>query len=125
MEKKIHHILIVEDDDLMRDELSHAFSENGYGVSTARNGDEALNIAFNKKPELIILDVLMPHTNGLDILRQLRGDDNGKNIPVLILSNVKDEASVAEAVELGGCDYLLKTDWSLEDVLKKVNEKLK
>ncbi len=125
MEKKTYHILIVEDDDLMRDELSHTFSENGYGVSTARNGDEALNIAFNKKPELIILDVLMPNTNGLDILRQLRSDDRGKNIPVLILSNVRDEASVAEAVELGGCDYLLKTDWSLEDVLKKVNEKLK
>jgi len=124
MKKKTHHILIVEDDDLMRDELSHAFSEDGYGVSTAKSGDEALEMALNKKPELIVLDVLMPHKDGLSVLRELRADERGKDIPVLILSNVKDDASVAEAVELGNCDYLLKTDWNLEDVLKKVNEKL-
>jgi len=61
MNKKPHHILIVEDDDLMRDELSHAFSENGYAVSSAETGEEAIKIALNKKPELIVLDVLMPH----------------------------------------------------------------
>ena len=117
------HLLIVEDDDLMRDELSHSFTQNGYGVSTAKNAKEAMVIALEKHPDLIVLDLLLPDMSGLEMLRKLRADSRTHDTPALILSNVKSEETLAEAVEVGGCDYLFKSDWSLEDVLKKVNEK--
>ncbi len=123
MERSTKHILVVEDDDLMRDELSHTFTQNGYGVSTAKNAEEASVIAFEKHPDLIVLDLLLPDMSGLEMLRRLRADPRTQDTPTLILSNVKSEETLAEAVEVGGCDYLFKSDWSLDDVLKKVDEK--
>lgn len=123
MEDRKKHILVVEDDDLMRDELSHTFAQNGYAVSTAKTGEEAVVIALQKNPDLITLDIMLPRMGGLDMLRQVRADDKGKDIPVLILSNLGKDKLVAEAMELGGCDYLVKADWGLQDVLTKVNQK--
>ena len=121
--RPIRHILIVEDDDLMRDELVHTFAQEGYGVSSAKTGEEALVIALEKKPELIILDLLLPRMGGLEMLKALRADERGKKVPVLILSNLQSDADVAQAIELGGVDYLVKADWSLEEVVLKVREK--
>ena len=123
MEKDSLHILVVEDDDLMRDELSHTFAQAGYGVSVAKTGEEAIVIALKQHPELILLDVLLPRMGGLEMLKELRLYEEGKNITILILSNLKNDGVIAEAIEAGGYDYLLKADWSLDDVLKKVNEK--
>ena len=123
MSKLIPHILIVEDDDLMRDELSHTFAEAGNGVSVAKTGEEALVIALQQFPELILLDILLPRMGGLEMLKELRMHEKGKNISILILSNLRDDGAIAEAIEVGGYDYLLKADWSLNDVLEKVNEK--
>lgn len=123
MDQRVPHILVVEDDALMRDELSHTFAEAGYGVSTAKTGEEALIIALERRPELILLDILLPRMGGLDLLKKLRASEEGKDIPILILSNLNNDGTIAEAIEIGGYDYLLKADWSLEDVLEKVNEK--
>jgi len=123
MDKKDRHVLIVEDDDLMRDELSHAFSEHGYAVSTAKSGEEAIVLALEREPDLIILDIMLPRMSGLETLKKLRSDPEGERTPVLILSNLSNDTALAEAIEIGGTDYLLKADWTLDDVLKKVEQK--
>jgi DNA-binding response OmpR family regulator len=127
MKERGKSILVVEDDDLLRDGLVHLFAQNGYGVLSAKTGEEALALTLERSPDLIVLDILMPGSmSGIDMLRKLR-EHEGKEkeqTRVLILSNIKDEGIVTEADEMGSCDYLLKSDWTLDDVLEKVNQKL-
>lgn len=119
------HILVAEDDALLRDELSHMFAEHGYGVSVAETGTHVLEKAQGANtPDLIILDVMMPEVDGITLLKQLRELPKLKNTPILILSNIGESGTVAEALEAGSYDYMIKSDWKAEDVLAKVKERL-
>jgi DNA-binding response OmpR family regulator len=122
--KKILIIEEVEDDANLREALHDKLTREGFTVLDAKNGEEGLGVALLYHPDLILLDILMPKMGGLEMLRKLREDPIGKNIPVIIFSNFGDNEKVAGAIALGSNDYLVKSNWTLEEVTEKVKEKL-
>jgi len=117
-------ILIVEDDRSLLKILTEKFANEGYDISEAVNGEEGLEKALSLKPDLILLDILMPVMDGMTMLRELRKHEAGKNIPVMVLTNLSDPQKALEATEVQVFDYLVKSDWKLEDVVDKVQKKL-
>ena len=117
-------ILIVEDEPSVINSLTDKLSIAGYSTITAENGEIALVKALDEKPDLILLDLILPKMDGLTFLKKLRGNPWGKYAKVIILTNLSDSEKIEEAQSRNVFDYLIKTDWSLDDVLNKVNEYL-
>ncbi|MBT4849303.1 response regulator [Candidatus Parcubacteria bacterium] len=122
-DKKV--LLIVEDDLALAKALVGKFSKENFQLLEAKNGEEGLKLALDKKPDLILLDIVMPRMDGISMLKELRQDDWGKGVPVIILSNLADAQDNSEIIQEHIVDYLIKTDWSLEDIVKKVKDTLK
>lgn len=118
-------ILIVEDETSLANILEEKFREEGFDVLVAKNGIEGLNHARKKKPDLILLDIIMPHMDGFSMLRELRSNGDRQDIPVILLTNLGDANYITEAVDEGASGYLIKTDWSLDDIVAKVKKRLK
>ncbi|OHA47658.1 MAG: hypothetical protein A2806_03510 [Candidatus Terrybacteria bacterium RIFCSPHIGHO2_01_FULL_48_17] len=117
-------ILIVEDEDLIAQSLIMRLEKEGYEALRAENGFEGLRAAIKNKPDLILLDILMPQMDGLAMLKKLREHDWGKNARVVLLTNLDDVENIAQAAEYGVADYLVKSDWELDDVVQKIKDKL-
>ncbi len=117
-------ILIVEDDVNQRQALSLKLSVAGFNVLESTNGEEGLETALRVHPDLILLDIVMPKMDGLTVLKNIRKDEWGKNAKVILLTNVSDAVSVADAMEHRTYDYLVKSDWDIEDVVAKIHEQL-
>lgn len=118
-------ILIIEDELPLLGLLRDTFRAERFAVCTASTGREGLATAFRERPDLVILDVLMPGMSGLAVLKRLRRDRFkwGKYVPVIILSNLSNPETVSEGTK-HGADYLVKADWSLHDLVLKAKEKL-
>lgn len=118
-------ILIVEDEAPLRNAVSDILSFEGFAVFQAKNGQEGLDIALAEHPDLILLDLMMPVMDGLTMLEKLREDkDWGKNASVILLTNINDPDKVAQATEAGSYDFLVKSDWNIEDVVRKIKTRL-
>ena len=91
----------------------------------AFDGGEGLAIALEKHPNLVLLDIVLPVMDGVTLLDRLREDEWGKNVPVIILSNLSDASTIEESKDKGVNSYLVKTDWKLDEVVAKVRETLK
>jgi len=122
MKKKI---LIIEDELTLRSVLAEKLKSDGFEVLEAKNGEEGLEVSISQKPNLILLDIVMPKMDGLTMLEKLREDSWGKKVPVIILTNLSSGAEMSRSAENGVSGYLVKTDWKLEDVVKKIKEILK
>lgn len=117
-------ILIVDDEELITSALSKKMAQAGYNILVQRNGEDGLRVAFESHPDLILLDLVMPKVDGLTFLSRLREDAWGKDVPVIVLTNLESGENVEKSREKGVYDYLVKTNWSLADVLNKVQEAL-
>lgn len=117
-------ILVVDDEKDLRDALSSALSSAGYFVIKAENGEMGLKEAETHKPDLILLDISMPRMNGHQMLHSLRRQPWGKDTPVLMLTNSDDPANIVQGVSLKSNDYIIKSQISLELVVKKVKQHL-
>lgn len=118
-------ILIVEDETPLRNAVSDILTFEGFEVFQAKNGQEGLNAALKEHPDLILLDLMMPVMDGLTMLEKLRQDaDYGKKAAVILLTNINDPEKVAMATEAGSYDFLVKSDWNIEDVVKKIKGRL-
>jgi len=100
------------------------FSRQGFEVIKAVNGQDGLSSALTEHPDLILLDLLLPIMDGIDLLKKLRADKWGKSVPVIVLTNLSEARKVSEVVDIGIDDFLIKTDWKLEDLVKKVEKRL-
>lgn len=118
------NILIIEDEQSLLKALVKRLSDAGYNVTTAADGQAGLEKALAEKPDLLLIDIVLPKMDGITMLGKIRQDPWGKQAKAIILSNLSDETKVAAALEQGVRDYLIKTNWKLEDVVKKVEEKL-
>lgn len=116
-------ILIVEDDDSLRKASEIALRRAGYTVISAATGREGINAARTDRPDLIILDLLMPQPTGLEILRTLRGEAPTKTTPVMVISNSSMQRVVDEVNALGA-DYIVKADLSLKELAGRVEKRL-
>lgn len=121
MEKE--KILIVEDDIPLRDMYQARLEMEGYEVEVAYDGEEGLSKTIKEKPNLIILDLMMPKISGLDFLDILKTTPSTKNIPVIVLTALTNDKK--KAIDSGAEDYLIKSECKLEEVLAKIKEVLK
>ena len=121
---KANKILIVEDEPAMLNVLAVKLTQAGLTVITAGNGQEGLDVALAQHPDLILLDIIMPVMDGMTMLRELRKDPWGKSVRVMLLTNLSEAGRADESFEQGVYDYLVKSDWKLEDIVNKVKGKL-
>jgi two-component system OmpR family response regulator len=117
-------ILIVEDDTELREALTTALTYEKFSVLAADNGATGLGIALEKHPDLILLDVIMPHMDGLTVLQKLREDAWGKEVPVIVMTVLDDLEKIAAVVTAGGDEYVIKSDVTLGTLVGKVKERL-
>lgn len=120
----MYKILIVEDEPALQSVMKDKLKKEKFEVVQAHNGFLGLEMTKQEKPDLILLDIIMPRMDGLTMLDKLKKDRDLNRIPVIILSNLSDSEAVVRARQNNVFDYLVKTDWSLEDVVKKIREKL-
>lgn len=116
-------ILIVEDEIALLEALTEKLKQD-FEVLQAKNGQEGLQQALNLHPDLILLDIIMPVMDGMTMLTKLRSDEWGKSVPVIVLTNLSDEQKVTECLQQGVYDYLVKSGWTLEDLTKKIKDRL-
>lgn len=117
-------ILIVEDELALLRVLEQKFHQEGFEVVTAKDGVEGLEKFKQCSPNLLLIDIIMPRMDGITMLAQLRQDPKGKNVPAILLTNLSDAEKVDDGIRHGVYDYLVKADWRLEDVVKRVRERL-
>lgn len=120
MDKKIK-ILLVEDEPTAQKTLSEILTKQGYAMVSALDGETGLRLARTEKPDLIILDIILPRMEGLDVLAELKKEPETKDIPVIILTNLETPQQIERALSLGATTYLLKTQYTLPEVIVKIN----
>lgn len=117
-------ILIVEDEEAILRGISDKFTYSGFAVTKATNGQDGLDKALKEHPDLILVDNLMPNTDGFYLIENLRKDEWGKDARIIMWSNSHDSHTVVRAKELGVLEFMVKSDWEYRDVVKKVKEVL-
>ncbi len=124
MPAKLKKILIIEDEAALINNLALALSDD-YEVISAANGKEGLRRARNEAPDLILLDIILPDMNGIEILRKLKREEKTSDIPIIILTNLGDKETISKILQAGGKEYLVKADWSIDGITKKIEQILK
>jgi len=115
-------VLIVEDDKDFRFILQINFGKEGFSVVTAENGEQGLSLVEKEKPDLIILDILMPIMDGIEMAKQVK--QKGINIPIVFLTNMSDIDHISQAQEIVLSDYIIKSDVSVEKIVAVAKTKL-
>lgn len=123
MKKKI---LLIEDEEILLDLLKRKLTQEGYQVIVAENGEEGLKILKETpvKPDLILLDIVMPKMGGFEVLEEMNKDEELKKIPVIIISNSGQPVELDRAQKLGARDWLIKTEFDPNEVLEKVKRQI-
>ncbi len=114
------NIIIVEDDMNLANIYQQKLTAGGHNVSIVSDTEAVKEITL-QKPNLVLLDILMPNVSGLDILREIKAESSVSGIPVLLLTNVAEDASIAKGLELGAYGYLLKSETTPDLLLSRVN----
>jgi len=122
--KKTSKILMVEDDIFLRKLYRDKLKREGFEFIEAINGVEGVNKIQNEKPDLIILDLMLPIKNGFDVLTEIKQDPKLKKIPVIILTNLGQEDDIKEGLALGANEYLVKTEIRLTEAVEKIKKLL-
>jgi len=117
-------ILFVEDESALQKTFGERLSPEGYEVISALDGEIGLRLAKTKKPDLILLDLILPKVNGFEVLKELKEDKETKDIPVIVLTNLEGIGDVDKAIELGATTYLVKAQYSLEELVEKIKKVL-
>lgn len=117
-------ILFIEDESALQKTFGEILSQEGYEMIPALDGETGLEMAKTKKPDLILLDLILPKVHGFDVLKQLKEDPGTKGIPVIILTNLEGIGDVDKAIGLGATTYLVKAKYTLEEVLEKIKKAL-
>jgi len=118
-------ILIIEDEMALQESLGGLLSEKGYQVISALDGETGLNLAKKENPDLILLDLILPKMSGFEVLEELKKDLKTKEIPVIVLTNLEGIGDVEKVIALGAKSYLVKAEYTLEEVVEKIEKALK
>lgn len=115
-------VLIIEDEAVLLELFADRFASEGFKALQATTAEKGIRLALEDKPDLILLDIILPKMDGLTMLKMLREDPWGRNVPVIILSNVSDQQKISQAMKYGVYDYIIKTDLILNDLVTQVKE---
>lgn len=118
-------ILLAEDDQLLARALKEVLTKQGYQIQIAHDGLQVLGEIKTFKPDLLILDILMPRLDGISALQELKQDEATRTIPVIVLTNLSDFENVQKVMDLGVRNFLVKSDWGIDKIAEKVEEVLK
>ena len=125
MTDKKTKVLIIEDEEMLVNMYISKFEKEGYDAFKAENGRIGLEQAKTVKPDIILLDIMMPEMDGFMVLKDLKSDTSTKNIPVIMLTNLGQEEDIEKGNKLGASDYLVKANLTPAQVVDKVKEVLK
>ncbi len=117
-------VLWVEDDSFLIDVIAQRLTSQEWELLYANDGAAALRVAHEKKPDVIILDILLPGIDGIEVLRQLKADESTKNIPVLMFSNLDDKEKIQEGKTLGAEGFFVKATSTLESIIEEIQKVL-
>lgn len=117
-------ILVVDDDTNLTGLYEAALTSRGYRVLVANDGEAALSMAEKEKPDLILLDIMMPAIHGLHVLDILKATPESKNTKVIMLTALSDEATKEKALEYGAADYIVKSESNMAEILERVTKAL-
>jgi len=117
-------ILLVDDDLTLREMYSERLKAEGFSVETAKDGEEALQKAADLHPNVILLDVMMPKINGLDVLKKLREQDDTKDTAVIVLTALIQDREKMESITRGADDYIVKSETMPGEVIQKIHDVL-
>lgn len=115
-------ILFIEDEETLQRTFKEILKRANYEMFGSLDGEDGLKTALNEKPDLILLDLILPKMHGLEVLKELKSKPETKNIPVIILTNLEGTEEIEKALELGATTYLVKTSYSLEEIIKKIRK---
>lgn len=115
-------VLVIEDESALQKTIGDALSQEGYEVIAALDGEIGSRLAEEKMPELILLDLILPKMNGFDVLKALKSEEKTSRIPVIVLTNLESMGDIQKALDLGATTYLVKSNYSLEDIINKVKQ---
>lgn len=119
MSKKI---LFIEDELAIQKTFEDTLKQEGYEIISALDGEKGFKMAQIKKPDLILLDLILPKLHGLEVLKKLKEDKETASIPIVILTNKEDSETINKAIELEATTYLVKANYSLAEVLQKIKK---
>jgi len=117
-------ILLVEDEEIMIDLLKKKLTREGYDISIARDGEEGLRKMQEEKPDLVLLDIIMPKKGGFEVMEEMQKDEELRKIPVIIISNSGQPVELDRAKRLGAKDWLIKTEFDPQEVVDKVKKQI-
>ena len=117
-------ILIIEDEELLYNLLQRKLSEEGYEASVAKDGVEGMQMMKEMKPDLILLDIVMPNKNGFEVMDEMQADERLKHIPIIVISNSGQPVEIDKAKESGARDWLIKTEFDPQEVIEKVKKQI-
>lgn len=120
--KKI--VLIVEDDDFLRSLAVTKLQKEGFEVEVATEGQSGLQKVLDIKPDLLLLDLMLPNLDGFGIMEKLQGNEVMNNMPIVVFSNLGSDDDISRGMELGAKEYLVKSSFTLDELILKVNEVL-
>ena len=118
-------ILFIEDESALQKTLGDILESKGYLMISALDGEIGLALAEKEKPDLILLDIILPKVNGMEVLSKLKNNPQTKAIPIIILTNLESINNVGKALELGAMTYLVKAQYSLGEILEKIEKALR
>lgn len=118
-------ILFIEDESVLQKTFRDVLEKEGYKIITALDGEVGLRLVKEKKPNLILLDLVLPKMNGFEVLKELKKNKETKDIPVIILTNLERSEDVDRALELGATTYLVKANYELKEVVEKIKKTIK
>jgi two-component system, OmpR family, alkaline phosphatase synthesis response regulator PhoP len=113
-------ILVIEDEKILLELLEKRLTQEGYEIEIAENGVEGLEKIKQNKPDLILLDIVMPKMGGFEVMKELQKDKEFSQIPIIIISNSGQPVEIDLAQKLGARDWLIKTDFEPQEVIEKV-----
>lgn len=118
-------ILFIEDESVLQKTFGEILKQEKYEMISALDGEVGLRLAKEKKPDLILLDLILPKVHGFELLKELKQNKETKEIPIIVLTNLEELGDVDKAIELGATTYLVKAQYTLEEVMEKIKNALK
>jgi CheY-like chemotaxis protein len=115
-------ILIAEDEPILNKALAEFLGEAGFETISAFDGKEAVELTKTEKPELVLLDIILPKKDGYEVLDELKGNEKTAKIPIILLTNLESAENIQKAFDKGATTYLVKSNYKLEDIVDKIKE---
>lgn len=122
MSKKI---LFVEDEPTLQKAISEVLTQEGFQVFSALDGEKGIEMIKTEKPDLVLLDLILPKKDGFEVLKEMKEAEELKDIPVIVLTNLEGIGDVEKALSLGATTYLVKANYELDDVVEKIKQNIK